>query len=89
MSTLPDRRLQDRLQRSGIGSDISDVLDSLPDLSDNLREVDDDELESLKQELLAEAELRAERVERRIEEARNPKPPALPEPPAQPLDAEL
>ena len=89
MSTLPDRRVQDRLQRTGIESDISDLLDALPDLSDNLREVSEEELETLRQELVAEAELRAERVERRIEEARNPKPPALPEPPVQPLDAEL
>ena len=89
MSTLPDRRLQDRLQRTGIEADLSDVIDALPDLSDNLRDVSDEELESLREELLVEAGTRAELVAQRVEEAKNPKPPAIPEPPAQPLDAEL
>ena len=90
MASLPDKRLQDRAQRKGGGAveDISDVLDALPDMSDNLREVTGEELEQLRSELASEATARAERIQRRLTEDRSVGP-KIPEPPPQPLDAEL
>ena len=90
MTELPDKRIQDRALRKGGGAaaDISDVVDALPDLSDNLREVTEEELEQLRTELDSEATVRAERIECRLTEDRSIGP-KIPEPPPQPLDAEL
>jgi len=90
MANLPDKRLQDRALRKGVltADDISDLLEASPDLSDNLREVTEEDLEELRAELVSEASARAERIARRLTEDRSVGP-KIPEPPPQPLDAEL
>jgi hypothetical protein len=90
MANLPDKRLQERALRKGAltADDVSDLLEASPDLSDNLREVTEEDLEELRGELVSEASVRAERIALRLTEDRSVGP-KIPEPPPQPLDAEL
>ena len=89
MSDLPDKRLLElSIRRAEARADqVGDVLDSLPDLSDNLRRPSDEEVESLRQELMSEASARAERIERQLKEDRTPR--QQPQAPVVPFDAEL
>jgi hypothetical protein len=75
MDTLPDKRLLDRsIRKAETRLDhVADVLESLPDLSDNLRRPSDEEVASLRQELLAESSQRAERIQRQLLEDRTPR----------------
>jgi hypothetical protein len=75
MNTLPDKRLLDRSIRKAETrvDQVADLLESLPDLSDNLRQPSDAEVESLRQELLAESTQRAERIQRQLLEDRTPR----------------
>jgi hypothetical protein len=54
--------------------------DALPDLADNVRRPDEEELERVRQELELEAVSRAERIERALLEPHE-SPPVLPIPP--------
>jgi hypothetical protein len=89
MSDLPDKRLLELQVRraEARARQVSDVLDSLPDLSDNLRRPSDEEVESLRQELLTESTQRGERIERQLKEERTPRQQAPV--PVVPFDAEL
>lgn len=75
MDTLPDKRLLDRSIRKAETrvNQVVDLLESLPDLSDNLRQPSDEEVESLRQELLSESSQRAERIQRQLLEDRTPR----------------
>jgi hypothetical protein len=89
MSDLPDKRLLELQVRraEARARQVGDVLDSLPDLSDNLRRPSDEEVESLRQELLTESTQRGERIERQLKEDRTPR--QQPQVPVVPFDAEL
>jgi hypothetical protein len=89
MQTPPDKRLVDRSIRKGATrpEEFEDLLETLPDLSDNLRQPSDAEVEALREELIAESTGRAERIQRQLLEDRTPRPQALP--PVVPFDADL
>lgn len=83
-----DRRLQDRDLRAGRKTQEQvnqDVL-SLPDSAENTEQVTDEELASLRDELIAEKPARDERIQRFINE---PEPIIVPFEPPAPLDDEL
>ena len=52
---------------------LAELVDSLPDLSQNLRRPPDDEAESLREELVAESAQRADRIARQMQEDRTPR----------------
>jgi hypothetical protein len=89
MHNVADKRLLERSVRKGETrlDDVADLLESLPDLSDNLRHPSDEELEALRQELVAESTSRAERIQRQMVEDRTPRTQAPT--PVTPFDAEL
>ncbi|MFQ5513284.1 MAG: hypothetical protein ACE5FG_02515 [Myxococcota bacterium] len=82
MPELGDKRLLGRrILRGELRREThAKTLEDLPDLSDRVRTVDDEELERLRDELEREATARAERIERMREERRHPPaPPPLPQ----------
>jgi hypothetical protein len=52
---------------------LAELVNSLPDLSQNLRKPTDEELEHLRQELAAQSSQRAERIARQMQEDRTPR----------------
>jgi hypothetical protein len=83
MATLgkTDRRIQERMlrERRIQPKDIEDAVSELPDSGENLRELASEEIEKFEAGLPAEAEVRAERIQRALERAAAP-PPKPPEP---------
>ena len=75
MQDLPDKRLLDRsIRKAETRVDmVADLLDSLPDLSDNLRQPSAEEVERLRQELASDSTRRAERIQRQLLEDRTPR----------------
>ena len=83
-----DKRLQVRLVREGLASDavIREEAEQLPDLSGNIRRLDDAELGAFRKEIASEKEVRAESIVRALERAVAPPPP--PPQPVQGFDEE-
>lgn len=83
-----DRRLRNRrMDRSG--EPPAEALESLADLSDNVRRMSDEEAEKLRKELIHEREVRSERIRRALQRAAEP-PRAEPPRPVEPFeDTEL
>jgi hypothetical protein len=83
MSTLDktDRRIQQRMLRDHrvTQKEVDEAGAQLPDLSENLRRLDDEEIEKFAAGIPNEVELRAERIQRALERAAAP-PPKPPEP---------
>lgn len=73
-----DKRLLLRGVRKGDLAEVelTKALDELPDLSDQIRQPGQEELDALREELVAEQSARAERVQRILSEPKDvPKPP--------------
>lgn len=70
MEPQSDKRLIDRTDRKG-GVPGSEPSESLPDLASRVRQVSDDELSELKEQLVAEQQVRSERVQQRLSEDRS------------------
>ena len=76
-----DRRIQQRMlrDRQVTAKEIDEAGAQLPDSSENLRKLDDEELEKFAAGIPTENELRAESIQRALERAAAP-PPKPPEP---------
>jgi hypothetical protein len=83
MTTLgkTDQRIQQRMLRDHrvTSKEMDEAGAELPDSSENLRALDDEEIEKFAAAIPTEVELRAERIERALERAAAP-PPKPPEP---------
>jgi len=53
--------------------EVAELVESLPDLSQNLRRPTDEEIDALRQTLAAESDDRAERITRQMQEDRTPR----------------
>lgn len=78
-----DKRLLQRGVRKGKLSEreLDQALDELPDLVDRIRHPSEEELETLREELVSEQQIRAERVQRILAEPKDvpkPQPPVTP-----------
>jgi hypothetical protein len=73
-----DRRIQDRMlrERRITRAQVEERAGQLPDLADRVRTPSDDEIQAFADVLPREQEVRAERIERALERAVAPPPPA-------------
>ncbi|MFQ5697445.1 MAG: hypothetical protein ACE5IL_04070 [Myxococcota bacterium] len=72
-----DRRVVEREMRDRkiTAEQVREAMERLPDLATNVRTLDPEEIESFRQALAPEAELRGERIERALQRAVAPPPP--------------
>lgn len=71
---MDKRLLELSIRRAETRADqVAELVDSLPDLSQNLRRPSDDELSSLRATLASESAERADRIARQMQEDRTPR----------------